>query len=236
MPDPASVERQKEEYQRALEDQLESFTAALDQQRQEYLDHLHNQAQRQKKEIELAVDQQVKQQEMVLTQEHNRQRLQLSQRIHQQRGILEQKAIHLKAEYAHGKMQEEIAAKQYELQAARQEAERQFAADMQRLQQHGLGQQMHPPLSPGYSACSIHQPFVPGPPGVIKPCGSYMPPPVSALEATASYAPAPSASYTPPPVAGVPAPAGSPWRVTTTTVTQPPPQACPGRPCGYGGA
>jgi len=212
MPDPASVERQKEEYLRALEGQREHFTAALDQQRHEYLDHLHNQALRQKREIDLAVDQQVKQQEMALTQEYNQQRLQLSHRIHQQRGTLEQKAIHLKAEYAQGKMQEELMAKQYELHMARQEAERQFAADMLRLQQFGLGQAAAPAAPPGYATCTVHQPA----PSCAKAYTSYTPPPVSALEATASYAPTPhvSPSYTPPPVGMAPL----------------------ARPCGYGGA
>ena len=232
------VEHALKDYLRALEEQRDHFTTALNQQRQEYLEHLYHQAEQQKRELSIAVDQQVKQQEMMLTQEFNRQRLVLAQRLHHQRGVLDQKAIQLKAEFNHGRMQEELLAKQLELQQARQEAERQFASDMHRFQNinlpghgHGHGglEQHPPPAAVGLPPRLVREPAVAAPWPCAGPpmssrrwSSSYIPPPVTSCEVAAAspHIPHQSCSYTPPAVTGV------------SVVSHP---GAP-RPCGYGGA
>ncbi|CAJ1347876.1 unnamed protein product, partial [Effrenium voratum] len=197
LPDPSSVERQKENYLHSLEEQEQRSNASLELQRKQQLELIHTQAEQQKKRLFMQIDQQVKTQEMALTQQYNQQLLQLNQQYHQQKAALEQQAMQLTMEYQQQKMQEEMVKKQMELHKEHSEVQARYQSDLQRLHQSGggcggCGQQ--DPYGPGaYQPPPMQQ----GPQG-----GSWVPPPMPNGNYMPPLQPGGGGSYVPPPGGG----------------------------------
>jgi len=80
LPEPGTVQRQKDEHVRNLDDQLRKGAIQLDAEHKQQRDTMHQAAEEQKKQFGLKVDQQVKMQEMDL----DHQFLQVLQYVKQQ--------------------------------------------------------------------------------------------------------------------------------------------------------
>eukprot|EP00439_Symbiodinium_sp_Y106_P038259 s407_g4.t1 len=222
LPDPSSVERQKENYLHALEEQEQRSSQSLELQRKQQLELINTQAEQQKKRLFMQIDQQVKTQEMALTQQYNQQLLQLNQQYHQQKAALEQQAMQLTMEYQQQKMHEEMVKKQMELHREHYEVQARFQQDMQKMQgppRQGPGPTQDPmgPTGGGYLPPMVQTggggSFVPPPvpngaymPPQLQSSGSYVPPPMPVMPdmapgAGATYVPSytGSGSYVPPP-------------------------------------
>lgn len=200
LPDPASVERQKHSFLRALDESERNGVAALEQQRKQHMEYVCQQAEQQQKQLWIQIDQQVKQSEMALTQQYNQQLLQLNQQYHQQKALLEQQAVQLTVEYQQKAVHEELVRKQYELQREQYEVQQKFHFDMMRLQQ---AQYAPPPQSGGAIGSNSSVP-----PGT----GSYVPPPTQRWSSQGSYVPPATGSFVPP---------TQPGQKVTPVVTQP---------------
>jgi len=115
MPDPATVQRQKEGYVRTLDDQLRKGAVQLDTEHKQQRDLMHQAAEGQKKQFGMQIDQQVKMQEMDLDQQFLQVLQYVKQQATRQRAILEQQAMQLSFEYQEKKVEEDMLAHQFEL-------------------------------------------------------------------------------------------------------------------------
>jgi len=134
LPDPVSVDRQKNAYSRGLDDQLKHGTDVLAQQLKQQSEYLAEVGAQQKRQYMLAVDQEIKQQEMMLAQQHNEQLLMLQQAAQQQKSALEQQANALVLEYNQKKAQEELLQKQYEYAQEHYELQLKYQEELRDLQ------------------------------------------------------------------------------------------------------
>lgn len=133
IPDPAAVQRQKEQYARSLEDQLRKGVEVLAATHKQQTDLLHAQANQEKHRYNIALDQQVKQRELELSQQYNEQLMRLQQAAQVQRADLEQQACGLTLEYQQKKVQEEYMAQQQGIQKQHCEAQTRLDSDIQKL-------------------------------------------------------------------------------------------------------
>jgi len=115
MPDPATVQKQKDGYVRTLDDQLRQGSATLDNQHRSQRDTMHQAAEEQKKQFGMQIDQQVKLQEMDLDQQFLQVLQYVKQQATRQRAQLEQQAMQLSFEYQEKKVEEDMLAHQFEL-------------------------------------------------------------------------------------------------------------------------
>jgi len=115
MPDPITVQRQKEGYVRTLDDQLRQGAVTLDNQHKQQRDTMHQAAEQQKQQFGQQVDQQVKMQEMDLDHQFLQVLQYVKQQATRQRAQLEQQAMQLSFEYQEKKVEEDMLAHQFEL-------------------------------------------------------------------------------------------------------------------------
>ncbi|CAK9095928.1 unnamed protein product [Durusdinium trenchii] len=136
LPEPNSIERQKNAYARGLEEQLRHGTDVLAQQLKQQSDYLLAMGDQRKRQYALQVDQEIKQREMELAQQHNEQLLLLQQAAQQQKSALEHQANALLLEYNQKKAQEDLAYQQYQFQKKQYETQLQYNEEMKELQVH----------------------------------------------------------------------------------------------------
>eukprot|EP00434_Breviolum_minutum_P029373 symbB.v1.2.025979.t1/scaffold2560.1/size76387/11 len=134
LPDPTSIERQKNAYARGLEEQLRHGTDVLAQQLKQQSDYLFAMGDQRKRQFALQVDQEIKQREMELAQQHNEQLLLLQQAAQQQKSALEHQANALLLEYNQKKAQEDLSYQQYQFQKKQYETQLQYNEEMKELQ------------------------------------------------------------------------------------------------------
>lgn len=197
LPDPQSVEMQRDAYLRTLDEQKAQCQSVLDEQRKQHLDYIHSEAEQQKRTLLMQVDQQVKQLEATLAQQYNQQLMQLTHQYHQQRATLEQQAITLTAEFQQRQVQEEAMVQNFRIAKERSETEQRFAAEMQRLQWQSQRPSVpHMGYVPPDMPTAHHQSYTPPPVGanadMYRGWASYTPPPVtSAPQSQGSHVPQP---------------------------------------------
>jgi len=133
IPDPAAVQRQKEQFARSLEDQLRKGVEVLAATHKQQTDLLHAQANQEKQRYNIALDQQVKQRELELSQQYNEQLMRLQQAAQAQRAELEQQACGLTLEYQQRKVQEEYNAQQDGIQKQHSEAQSRLNVEIEKL-------------------------------------------------------------------------------------------------------
>eukprot|EP00930_Biecheleria_cincta_P067943 TRINITY_DN5492_c0_g1_i4.p1 TRINITY_DN5492_c0_g1~~TRINITY_DN5492_c0_g1_i4.p1 ORF type:complete len:586 (-),score=115.05 TRINITY_DN5492_c0_g1_i4:114-1871(-) len=134
IPDPASIDRQKANYSKGLDDQLKHGTDVLAQQLQQQSDYLFKMGDQRKRQYALQVDQEIKQREMELAQQHNEQLLLLQQAAQQQKSALEHQANALLLEFHQKKSQEDLIFQQYQFQKRQYETQLQYNEEMKELQ------------------------------------------------------------------------------------------------------
>lgn len=116
LPDPASIEEQKQAYSKSLDLQLEQGNASLKAQNDDRKRQLHEEADKRKAALILQIDQAMKVQEMALDEQTHQAMLSLKQAFYEQRAALDHQAASLTLEYQQRKMQEEFIATQTEMQ------------------------------------------------------------------------------------------------------------------------
>lgn len=134
LPDPASIDAQKSQYMRSLDDQLKRGSQVLDEQLKQQQAYLQRMGEQQKRQYSLQVDQQIKVQELDLVQQHNQQLLMLQQAAQQQKAALEQQANALLLEYSQKKAAEDIASQMYKFEKDAFEAGVKYKREMEELQ------------------------------------------------------------------------------------------------------
>jgi len=142
IPDPSSIDRQKANYARGLEEQLQAGTSVLNQQLKQQTDYLYAVGDQEKRQYALQVDQRIKQQEMDLAKQHNEQVMMLQQAAQQQKSALEHQANALLLEYNQKKAQEDLLVQQYQFQKQNYEIQLKYNDEMRNLQsQQAIAQQ-----------------------------------------------------------------------------------------------
>lgn len=131
--DPETIQNQKEQYARDLEEQLRRGVEVLGETHKQQTEELHMRANQERTRYNLAMDQKVKQQELLLSQEYNEQLMRLQQAAQAKRAELEQQATGLTLEFQQRKVQEEFLVQQLGIQQQHQEAQKRLAEEMQRL-------------------------------------------------------------------------------------------------------
>jgi len=134
IPDPPSIERQKQSYAKGLDEQLKHGTEVLAQQLKQQSDYLFSMGDQRKRQYALQVDQEIKQKEMELAQQHNEQLLVLQQAAQQQKSALEHQANALLLEYQQKKSAEDLAYQSYQFQKRQYETQLQYNDEMRDLQ------------------------------------------------------------------------------------------------------
>ncbi|CAD7926462.1 unnamed protein product [Amoebophrya sp. A120] len=134
LPDPASVQKQKETYMKLLDSQLAQGVQALDVQLKQQRDAINSQADQQKKAFNMQVDMEVKAQEMHLQQQYQEQQLQLQQQAQQQKSQLEQQAMQLTMDFQQKKAEEEMQRQQYEMERQQQELQMKLQNEFHSMQ------------------------------------------------------------------------------------------------------
>eukprot|EP00392_Amoebophrya_sp_AT5.2_P001107 g1109.t1 len=134
LPDPTSVQKQKETYLRLLDSQLQQGVQALDVQLKQQRDAINSQAEQQKKAFDMQVDMEVKAQEMQLQQQYQEQHLQLQQQAQQQKSQLEQQAMQLSMDYQQKKAEEEMQKAHYEMERQQQELQMKLQNEFHSMQ------------------------------------------------------------------------------------------------------
>jgi len=171
MPDPGSVESQKQAYSKSIEAQLRQETGQLAQRNQAQKQALAQMVQQQKAQYNLQMDQYLQQQAMAVDQQANAEMMMLQEAAMAQKMALEQQAAGLTLEYQQRKAQEEMMAREYQIQRQYFDAEQKLAAQYQK--QHGIeGRLSQQQLAMGHAALQGGPP--PGSPMQLPP-GSPMP-------------------------------------------------------------
>lgn len=144
IPDPASIESQKKNYEKTLDASLEQSQKMAAEQIKQQKEALKVAAQQQLEMYKAQMDQTVKQHELGLDQQLQHQQMEMQQALLQQKTILEQQASALSMEYKQRKMQEEMMLKQAEMHAEMQTLHGRMQEEMaQHQQQHMKMQQQH---------------------------------------------------------------------------------------------
>jgi len=108
MPSPASIERQKKEYARMIEERLRKGIAFFDAQVRHRRNFLRSQAQQKIMQHEMYINAEVRKREMALQQEYRAQITELQRHASNQKMMVEQQAMILTMEYQQKKAQEEM--------------------------------------------------------------------------------------------------------------------------------
>jgi len=162
--DPDTINAQKENYARDLEEQLCRGVEVLGDTHRQQTETLHAAANQEKTRYNLAMDQQVKQQELFLSQEYNEQLMRLQQAAQAKRAELEQQATGLTLEFQQRKVQEEFMAQQLGIQQQHMEAQSRLQEEMRKLGiQPGLSLQGPLGTSPGSQGFGLLTPLLANP-------------------------------------------------------------------------
>lgn len=132
MPDPSSVESQKNAYSKKIEASLRHETSMLAQRNQAQKQSLAQMVQSQKAQYNLQMDQYLQQQAMAVDQQANAEMMMLQEAATAQKMALEQQAAGLTLEYQQRKAQEEMMAREYQIQKQYFDAEQKLAAQYQK--------------------------------------------------------------------------------------------------------
>lgn len=116
LPCPQSIEKQKQAYLKTLDAQLHQGTQAIVEQTRVKKEMLTQAVQSQKKQYKLQIEQRLRLQEMEVDQQLNTQVMGLQHAALEEKAKLDRQASALKMEYEQRKLQEDILAKQYQLQ------------------------------------------------------------------------------------------------------------------------
>lgn len=133
LPDPASIDEQKQAYSRSLDLQLEHGNASLKAQNDERKRQLYEAAEQRKQALILQIDQAMKVQEMALDEQTHQAMMQLKQAFYEQRAALDHQAASLTLEYQQRKMHEEFASTQAEMQRQYLENQQQLAYEAKKF-------------------------------------------------------------------------------------------------------
>jgi len=136
MPDPQSIQQQKLNYAKHLENQLKMGAEVLQRTHKERSQQLIALGGQRKQQFNLHVDQEVKQQEATMNQQYHQQLMMLQQRANSQRTELENQASSLTLEYQKRKVEEEFLVHQCNIERANYESQRQLVGEMQRIGMH----------------------------------------------------------------------------------------------------
>lgn len=136
LPDPKSVESQKQAYSQSIEAQLRQETGALAQRNQAQKQSLAQMVQQQKAQYNLQMDQYLQQQAMAVDQQANAEMMMLQEAAMAQKMALEQQAAGLTLEYQQRKAQEEMMAREYQIQKQYYDAEQKLSQQYQK--HHGI--------------------------------------------------------------------------------------------------
>jgi len=164
IPDPASIQSQKDRFARSLEEQLHQGAQLLNQQHKNKIDQLHAQANVSKAHYHLAVDQRVKQEELVLTEKYNDTLMMLQQAAQAKRTELEQQACAMMLEYQQKKTADEFANNESGIKQQYHEAQANLSKQLHKLNANA-------PRGPSFMATQA------------MPVANYAPPPGAALYA-----------------------------------------------------
>jgi len=242
--DPDTINSQKENYARDLEEQLSRGVEVLGDTHRQQTETLHAAANQEKTRYNLAMDQQVKQQELFLSQEYNEQLMRLQQAAQAKRAELEQQATGLTLEFQQRKVQEEFMAQQLGIQQQHMEAQSRLQEEMRKLGIHpGLSLQGPLGTSPGSQGFGLLTPLLANPQANFatapqqQPAVSYAAPPMTVGAPSVASANGVVHYVAPPTTAGVRLPSagstvvagggglGASMRSASTFVGVPQPQA-----------
>lgn len=138
LPDPTSIEQQKNSYAEQLVEQLTKGRDVLEQQLKQRSEVLFQMGDQRKRQYALQVDEEIKKKEMELAQQHNEQLLLLQQAAQQQKSALEHQANALLLEYTQKKSQEDLIFQQYQFKKRHYDTQLQYNKEMVEL--HALQQ------------------------------------------------------------------------------------------------
>jgi len=116
LPDPETIERQKQTYLKSLDAQLQQGMRAIVEQTKVKKEMLSQAVESQKKQYKLQIEQRLRIQEMEVDQQLNTHVMGLQQAALEEKAKLDTQASALKMEYEQRKLQEDILVKQYQLQ------------------------------------------------------------------------------------------------------------------------
>jgi len=151
MPDPVTITKQKDSYNKMLDEQLKQGVSVLEAQVKHQRDYLSAQAGQQKKQFDMQIEMEVKQQEMALQQQYAEQTMALQQQAAQQKAALEQQAMQLSMEYQQKKAEEDMMKQQYEMEKQQQEMQIKMQREMEKLGVQAPQMQFGVPQMPGMS-------------------------------------------------------------------------------------
>eukprot|EP00747_Dinoflagellata_sp_TGD_P181708 gnl/TRDRNA2_/TRDRNA2_35633_c0_seq1.p1 gnl/TRDRNA2_/TRDRNA2_35633_c0~~gnl/TRDRNA2_/TRDRNA2_35633_c0_seq1.p1 ORF type:complete len:330 (-),score=73.21 gnl/TRDRNA2_/TRDRNA2_35633_c0_seq1:349-1194(-) len=135
IPDPVSIDKQKAQYARSLEDQLKAGQDSLAKQHKQHVDYLYAVGEQQKKQYALQIDQQIKQQEMQLIKQYNQQLLVLQQKAQDQRKALDHQAAVLTLDWSQKKAAEDLSMQEYKFKKEHFEAHLKHQSELSALEQ-----------------------------------------------------------------------------------------------------
>merc|ERR1719162_1964285 len=127
IPDPATVEKQKQGYAAALDKQFTDGSAQIGAETKARKDQLMAVAQQHKGQYRIQKEAEMQAQNLLLDQQMNSQVMMLQEATMAQKAALEQQAAALALEYNQKKAQEEMMAKAYAIQKQYYDAEMQLA-------------------------------------------------------------------------------------------------------------
>lgn len=136
IPDPKSIDYQKANHVRNLDEHLAQGTHAIQQQLKQQTDYIYAVGEQKKRQYSLQIDQEIKQEEMALTQKNNEQILMLQRAVQQQKAALDHQANALMLDFNQKKAHEDLMLQQYEFQKKHHETQLKFAEEMRSLNSH----------------------------------------------------------------------------------------------------
>ncbi|CAE8712002.1 unnamed protein product [Polarella glacialis] len=190
MPDPASIESQKDAYSRSLEEQARKGEELLKMQQKQQVDAIYQASEAQKKQLLCQIDQQAKQQELEISQRYAQQVMSLQQEFQNQKMILERQAHDLAMEYQKRKSQEDMLHQQYEMQRAHYDDQVRMMKEIHQAQQAHEDQAQQT-----YAQQAAVQQPQPQPQPQQAATGSYVPPPQQGMARSSSYVPPPAQQH-----------------------------------------
>merc|ERR1712037_1084772 len=124
IPDPRSIEHQKQMYYKALDQQLQQAINGVMQQNMQYKQMIDLYAKQYKNEYHTSGESTYQREAMMVDQQANSQLMRLQERAAEYKMVLEQQASALKMEYSEKKSMEDMQMRQYEIQKQYYESQR----------------------------------------------------------------------------------------------------------------
>jgi len=124
IPDPRSIEHQKQMYYKALDQQLQQAINGVMQQNTQYKQMIDVYAKQYKNEYHTSGESSYYREAMMVDQQANAQLMRLQERAAEYKMVLEQQASALKLEYAEKKSMEDMQMRQYEIQRSYYDSQR----------------------------------------------------------------------------------------------------------------